>query len=154
MSPHIDGPMMTALLDGQLSASDNARCNGHLASCSACRHELDSLRHLKLVVSTAPRKTMPADLALTLERRFVFAPSWKRTVPRLWVPLGATAAALSIGLWMQGLRASEEIPLEPLLTAHARYSAEGLIPQENLVASTYSDQLASMDAESSDVELQ
>ncbi len=156
MKHHIDGPMMTAFLDGALSPSDRDRCDGHLVSCAACRRELDALRHLKLVVSTAPRKTMPADLVLALERRLVSPmPRWRIPAPRLWIPLGATAAAaLSIGLWLQGLRASEEIPLEPLLTAHARYSAEGLIPQENLVASTYSDQLTSLDAESSDVELQ
>lgn len=157
MKDHIDGPMMTAFLDGALSSADRDLCDAHLTSCPSCRQELGALRHMKHVVSAAARKTMPADLVLALERRMVSrAPLWKTIVnPGLWIPLGATAAAaLAVGLWLQGIRATDEIPLEPLLMAHARYSAEGLVPQENLVASTYSDQLVTMDSDGSDAELQ
>jgi anti-sigma factor RsiW len=157
MSTHIDGVEISAFLDGALAPADRARADAHLASCAACRRELDSLRHMKLVLSSAPRKTMPADLALALERRLVKgAPLWKSMVkPRFWVPAGAVAAAaLTVGLWMNRARAADEIPLEPLLAAHARYSAEALVPEDNLVASNYSDSMNTIYSDASDSELQ
>jgi len=154
---HVAGVEISAFLDGALAVEDRARVDAHLASCETCRRELAELRHLKLVLSTAPRKTMPADLALALERRHVSgAPWWKTAVrPAFWVPAGATAAAaLAVGLWLRGARAADELPLEPLLAAHARYSAEALVPEENLVASTYSDQLTAMYSDAPDAELE
>lgn len=157
MNDHIDGAEISAFLDGALAGSDRARVDAHLASCAPCGRELDALRHLKLVLSTAPRKTMPAELALSLERRFVSGKSWWKTAakPAFWIPAGATAAAaLAVGLWMHGAPVADELPLEPLLTAHARYSAEALVPEENLVASAYSDQLTAMYSDAADAELE
>jgi anti-sigma factor RsiW len=157
MSTHIDGPEISAFLDGALTAPDRARVDAHLASCSACRREFESLRHMKLVLSSAPRKNMPAELALALEARLVKgAPRWKAALkPAFWVPVGAVAAAaLTVGLWMNQARAADEIPLEPLLAAHARYSAESLVPEGNLVASNYSDQLNTIYSDAPDSELQ
>jgi anti-sigma factor RsiW len=157
MSTHIDGVEISAFLDGAIAAGDRARVDAHLASCDACRRELDSLRHMKLVLSSAPRRTMPADLALSLERRLVkHAPLWKSFVkPAFWVPAGAVAAAaLTVGLWMNHARTADEIPLEPLLAAHARYSAEALVPEDNLVASNYSDSMNTIYSDASDSELQ
>lgn len=157
MNQHIEGPEISALLDGALPAADRARVDGHVSSCASCRLELDSLRHMKLVLQSAPRKTMPADLALSLERRLVHSSAWWTTFsrPALWVPTGAmAAAALMVGFWIHSTRAADEVPLEALLEAHARYSAETLVPEDNLVASNYSDQLPSLYADSSDTELE
>ena len=157
MNDHIEGLEISAFLDGALAVEDRARVDAHLTSCAACRRELESLRHLKLVASTAPRRTMPADLALALERRFVRGLPWWKTAakPSFWVPVGATAfAAAAFAFWLHAARTADELPLEPLLTAHARYSAEALVPEENLVASSYSDQLGSMYTDSTDAELQ
>jgi anti-sigma factor RsiW len=156
MSTHIDGIDISAFLDGALAAPERARADAHLAACSACRRELESMRHMKLVLSSAPRKTMPAELALSLERRLVpGSPLWPALKPAFWIPAGAVAAAaLTIGLWINHARAADELPLEPLLAAHERYSAEALVPQDNLVASAYSDQLTSLDADASDSELE
>lgn len=157
MKNHIDGTEISAFLDGALAVEDRARVDSHLVSCAACRRELESLRHFKLVLSTAPRRTMPAELALSLERRFVAGTPWWKTAakPAFWIPAGATAAAaLAVGMWMHAARTADELPLEPLLTAHARYSAEALVPEENLVASAYSDQLGSMYTDTTDAELQ
>jgi anti-sigma factor RsiW len=142
-------------LDGALAAPERARADAHLAACSECRRELESLRHMKLVLSSAPRKNMPAELALALEARLVNgSPRWKAVLnPSLWIPAGAVAAAaLTVGLWMHQARAADEIPLEPLLAAHERYSAESLVPEEHLVASAYSDQLTDSDASDSELE--
>lgn len=157
MSTHIDGPEISAFLDGALAAADRARVDAHLAACAACGREFESLRHMKLVLSSAPRKNMPADLALALERRLVTGtPAWKSFFkPAFWVPAGAVAAAaLTVGLWMNRARAADEIPLEPLLAAHARYSAEALVPEDNLVASNYSDSMNTIYSDAPDSELQ
>lgn len=157
MKNHIEGTEISAFLDGALAVEERARVDAHLAACASCRRELESLRHFKLVASTAPRRTLPADLALALERRFVTGtPWWKAAAkPSFWVPVGATAfAALAFSVWLRAARTADELPLEPLLTAHARYSAEALVPEENLVASAYSDQLGSMYTDSTDAELQ
>ena len=157
MKQHIEGPEISAFLDGALAAPDRVRVEGHLSSCSDCRAELDSLRHLKLTLSSAARRVMPADLALAIERRLVRAESWWSPLmrPTLWVPAGAVAtAALLVGLWIHSTGTAEEVPLEPLLAAHSRYSAETLVPEENLVASNYSEQFTSLYADSSDTELE
>lgn len=157
MSTHIDGTGISAFLDGALSAPERARADAHLSACSACRHELQSLRHMKLVLSSAPRKNMPAELALALQARLVKgAPLWKSLFkPAFWIPVGAVAAAaLTVGLWINRASAADELPLEPLLAAHTRYSAEALVPQENLVASSYSDQMNTIYSDAADSELQ
>lgn len=157
MNGHIEGVEISAFLDGALAAEERARADAHLAACAACRRELDALRHLKRVLSSAPRKTMPADLALSLESRFVAGTPWWKVLakPALWVPAGAVAAAaLTVGLWVSKARAADELPLEPLLAAHERYSAEALVPEGNLVAANYSDQMTTLYADASDSELQ
>ena len=45
-------------------------------------------------------------------------------------------------MWVRSASAVDELPLAPLMAAHARSSAEGLTGEDNLVASAYSDQLA------------
>ena len=157
MSAHAGGPELSAYLDGALPPEPRARVELHMSSCADCRAELDSLRHMKLALSAAPRRRLPADLALALERRFVAGSQpWYAALarPALWAPGGALAlAALSVGLWLRSVAAREEIPLEPLLAAHARYSAEALVPEDNLVASNYSDQLSDLpDASESDLQ--
>lgn len=158
MNQHIANAEISAFLDGALAASERARVDAHLSACPDCRREADSLRHLKRVLSSAPRRTMPADLALALERRLGRAePRWSALVSRsLWIPAGAVAAAaLAVGLWMSRSTKADELPLEPLLAAHARYSAETLVPAEHLIASsTYSDQLTALYADASDSDLE
>ncbi len=157
MSAHIDGADISAFLDGALGAPQRARADAHMAACAVCRGELESLRHMKAVLSSAPRKNMPAELALALERRLVTGSARRKTLlkPAFWVPIGAVAAAaVTVGLWMSRARAADELPLEPLLAAHARYSAEALVPESHLVASAYSDQQASLDANAPDSELE
>ena len=157
MNIHVDGPDISAFLDGALGAADRARVDAHLSSCASCLRELQSLRHMKLVLSSAPRKNMPAELVLALEQSFVTAvPRWRTLVkPAFWVPAGAVAVvALTVGLWLHQARVADELPFEPLLAAHTRYSAEALIPDDNLVASNYSDQLTAMYSDAPDSELQ
>ncbi len=157
MNGHADGLDLSAYLDGALAPEPRARVELHMSSCADCRAELDSLRHMKLALSSAPRKNMPPDLALALERRFVAgARPWYAalTKPAVWAPAGALAVAtMAVSLWLRSAATLDEIPLEPLLAAHARYSAEALVPEDNLVASNYSDQVGDLsDAPESDLQ--
>lgn len=141
---HEENIWLSSYLDEQLDAAERGRIDKHLADCPSCREELACLRHFKQVLAGAPRRAMPPELISAIEdglRR----PWWSvRTAPRYFVPAGALAAlALAAGLWLGVKRESpdQSIPLEPLLTAHARYTAESLVPQGSLVSSTYSAQL-------------
>ncbi len=158
MNGHADGPELSAYLDGALAPEPRARVEFHMSSCADCRAELASLRHMKLALSSAPRRNLPPDLKLALERRFVTgaAEPWYAAAlrPVVWAPAGALAlATLVVGFWLHSASTLEEVPLEPLLAAHARYSAEALVPEDNLVASNYSDQLSDLgDAPESDLQ--
>ncbi|MDE2489639.1 MAG: zf-HC2 domain-containing protein, partial [Elusimicrobia bacterium] len=77
MNEHVSGEEISAFLDGALAVEDRARVDAHLAVCRDCRGEAASLRHLKLALSSAPRRTLPADLALRLERRLVGGGAWR-----------------------------------------------------------------------------
>lgn len=162
MNAHADGSDLSAYLDGALAPEPRARVELHMSSCAECRAEFDSLRHLKVALSSAPRKSMPADLALSLERRFAHDATPARASgrwygalarPMFWAPAGALAVAtMAVGLWLRSAATLDEIPLEPLLAAHARYSAEALAPEDNLVASNYSDLSDLPDAAESDLQ--
>jgi predicted anti-sigma-YlaC factor YlaD len=146
---HEEDQWLSSYLDGRLDAAQTKRLDAHMADCSDCREQLESLRYTKRLLASAPRRAMPPELISAIEERLV-KPSWTgrfwqglRT-PRVFVPAGALAAlALFAGVWYGVRRDSPEqyIPLEPLMTAHARYTAESLVPQGSLVSSTYSAQL-------------
>jgi anti-sigma factor RsiW len=162
MNGHADGPELSSYLDGALAPEPRARVELHMSACGDCRAELESLRHMKLALAAAPRRGLPADLALALERRFVHGAasvkasmSWYATLarPMVWAPAGAVAiATVAVSLWLRSAATLNEIPLEPLLAAHARYSAETLAPEANLVASNYSDLSDLSDAADSELQ--
>lgn len=54
MSDHISSQWL-AYIEGRLLADERARVASHLASCAACRAEIESLRDLADVLSIAPR---------------------------------------------------------------------------------------------------
>lgn len=67
---------LNAYLDGELSAWRRERVEKHLAECTACRAELDALRHLSQVIQQVPlpqelpsAERFTAQLMLRLPRR-------------------------------------------------------------------------------------
>ena len=146
MNPHAED-LLSAYLDGELTQEERIKIDSHLTACRDCRLELESLRYMKRKLSLAPRRTMPPELIAQIEGHLSgpklggFIASILR--PRIWIPAGAMACSVVLaGLWL-GLKNSHEqdLPIEPLLTAHSRYWAESLVPQGSLVASNYSAQL-------------
>ena len=149
MKTHGDGEMLSAFIDGELGAEESEAVRQHASFCDICRRQLDSLRAAKTLLSRAPRRAMPPDLVDQLERRLA-RPSWRvlleRLLPpvRVLIPAGACAAAGLCAVAWLGLRSASPdpgIPLEPLLAAHSRYTAEALVPAGELVAANYSAQL-------------
>lgn len=149
MNTHEQWHLLSAYLDGELSADEGAALEGHLAGCGPCRRELESLSRLKGMAAAAPRRQLPPAVLAELEARLRDRPWWRRIpswmrAPSVWMPAGASAlAALCLGLWF-GLRAApaeEYLPLEPLLAAHARYSADRLLPDGDRDAADFSAHL-------------
>jgi len=148
MNGHEAGHLLSAYLDGALGPEEQARVDAHLASCGACRGELEGLRKTKGMLASARRRDMPPDLFEALQAKAGRAEGriapwlWARR-PQAWIPVGAAAlATLLLGIWFGWGPGEEDIPLEPLVAAHSRYSAEALIPHGDLVASNFSAQLA------------
>lgn len=143
---HKESLALSAYLDGELDAGERALVDAHLSACPACAQELGELRFAKARLAAAPRRVMPPDLIAAIEARVESRWGWLRDLvePAVLVPAGALAAAvLVVGVWFNLSRQApdQEIPLEPLLAAHERYTAEALVPSDNLVAGAYSRQL-------------
>jgi anti-sigma factor RsiW len=144
---HEDGLVLSAFLDAELAAADSARVAAHLEDCAACRAALTELRSTKKLLASAPRRALPLELIAAIESRltgrrapFAGALAGLRQ-PRVWAPATAVAAAgvlFSIWLNVVGRAPDQYVPLEPLLAAHSRYTAESLVPEDGLVAANYS----------------
>jgi anti-sigma factor RsiW len=144
---HEDGLILSAYLDAELPAAQTARVAGHLESCAACRAALASLRDTKQRLAASPRRAMPPELIAAVEARltgrrvpFGWVSAWLRQ-PRVWAPASALALAGALfSIWFRVVdRAPDQyVPLEPLLAAHSRYTAESLVPEDSLVAANYS----------------
>ena len=160
MNEHGDGVLISAYLDGELGGEELARVKSHLAACLSCRLELESLRETKKHLACAPRRALPPELIFELEASFA-RPSRTRAAfaflsrARFLAPAGVFAVlALTVGLWL-GFKTedpNQTVPLEPLMAAHERYSAESLVPQGSLVTANYTQLVASTAGEPQDQE--
>ena len=141
MNAHEESFLISAYIDGELSPEERSRVDAHLPHCAACRFDLESLKHTKASLAATPRRAMPPELVAAIEARSRAPwslPSWRSP----WVWASAFAAAV-VALWV-GVSSREPdqyVPLEPLLAAHSRYTAESLVPQGTLVASNYTSPL-------------
>ncbi|MCX5796477.1 MAG: anti-sigma factor [Elusimicrobia bacterium] len=160
MKIHGEGELISAYLDGELCGEEAEAVQSHIASCPSCREEHASLRAAKSLLARAPRRAMPPELVAQIEGRLA-RPLWRQVLDRLLppmpvlVPAGACAAAALLAVvWFGARRAApdQSIPLEPLLAAHSRYTAEALVPPTELVAANYSAQLNAYYGDSPDQE--
>ena len=167
---HVEQEWTSAYVDGEMTPQELAQFTSHMGVCVECRREVQSLRDVKIALSSSSRpgtpphvrraalssssrRALPAALLDRLERRYSPAASgWERLwnwvrVPRVWVPAGTLAAALASALlWMGGglpsFTSQDVLPLEALVAAHARYNAEGLTPRSDMANSDFSSRLA------------
>ena len=160
MRIHGEGELISAYLDGELSGEEAGAVQEHISSCPVCREEHASLRTAKSLLARAPRRAMPPELVAQIEGRLM-RPLWRQVLDKLlppgpvMVPAGAFAAAALLAMVWFGARQAapdQSIPLEPLLAAHSRYTAEALVPATELVAANYSAQLNAYYGDSPDQE--
>lgn len=60
------GDALSALVDGQLPASDAAAVRAHVATCDACERELDDVRTARRLVRSLPAQEPPAGFLASL----------------------------------------------------------------------------------------
>jgi hypothetical protein len=62
---HLTTEQLSALLDRQLTAEEQAACNAHLESCQQCQHALASLRQTVALLRSMPQPAAPRSFALS-----------------------------------------------------------------------------------------
>lgn len=68
------GDLLSALLDGELSADDAREVRAHVIACDACERELDDVREARRLLRTLPAVEPPGPISLGVPRtRFAVA---------------------------------------------------------------------------------
>lgn len=95
---HLDPEWLSAYLDDEVSVSERALAERHLASCETCQQELAGLRHTASLFRRLPSVPLPRTFYVT-EAMVAPAPppirGWQRWRP-FFAPLGAVMAALLV----------------------------------------------------------
>jgi anti-sigma factor RsiW len=117
------GDALSALLDGELSAADEADVRGHLAGCEQCRAELATTERMRTLVRELPELELPS---IVVERaRWV---GRARRPSRLAAAAAAVAAVAASALFVVA-GAGREAPVSPemgrLVEVHATSGANG-----------------------------
>lgn len=155
MSEINDSELLSAYIDGEVSAVEFNRVNSLLSRSASARQTLEQLNMTKSVLGAAPRFTAPPDLVASLlshpavaRRRGAHESWWRRMIPdtRPWVLAGSAGlAATVLAVWavVSSPWAPQALPLQPLMAAHARSAGSNPDLHATLMAaSTYSSQLA------------
>lgn len=106
--------MLSAHVDGELSADERADLESHLGSCAACERALLQLRELKASLSRGEaRATLPAALEHRLERHPRARWRW---------PWAAAVAAAAVAIVAVAVFWPRSSPVEVLADDHLRYA--------------------------------
>ena len=106
---------------------------------------------LRLRLGKLRQRPAPSALIRSLKRDFIGS-SWRDRIfemfvgPALWKPASVLAVlGLLAGVWMNNWKSTENemLDIQPLLTAHARYQSESMVPPGDLANSGFGFQLAS-----------
>lgn len=119
---HVEREILSALLDGELPASERRYVHDHLQDCSACREAAEELGQIQGMIGGLPRLVAPeAFVSGALEPLSgvrVVADRAVRGRTR-WVLVGAVASALAVTL--SGLFAPPRAAEPPVDTFVARH---------------------------------
>jgi hypothetical protein len=106
MNEHLTEGRLNALADGTLVAAERVEAEQHVATCAACRAEVEGLRSLRRAAAALPRRIdPPRDLWPGIQPRLTIRltgkPSTKSFRARLWLLAAAAVIVLGIGvaLW-------------------------------------------------------
>lgn len=105
MTPCDQSQRLSAYLDGELSAADAARLQGHLAACGACAAELDELRALGRLMGMARRGTWGEPSAAAMDGLRAHVRSLVDNTDTVLLRIarvfsGVAATILIAGLWL------------------------------------------------------
>ncbi|MCX6028583.1 MAG: zf-HC2 domain-containing protein [Chloroflexi bacterium] len=121
---HVSADLLSAYLDNQATAAERARVDAHLATCAACRTELDSLRQTVALVRALPRVAVPRAFTLSEARvgirRPATQPGWFGGALRGLVAATAVALVVVVAgtlLRQIGSRPTGQLALAPAATA-------------------------------------
>lgn len=81
---HLTTEQLSALLDKQLPAQEQTRCEAHLRACQQCQALLNDLRHTVALLHALPQPTLPRSFVLSPEMQRAAAPTEEPVAP---VPL-------------------------------------------------------------------
>ncbi len=62
---HVDVELLSAYVDGQITATERTQVEAHLQTCAACRSELASLRNTVALLQALPRVSVPRAFTLS-----------------------------------------------------------------------------------------
>ena len=118
-SPHL-GPLLSAMVDGELTPDELASVDAHLRDCAACRAERDAVVGAKAMVRSLPMLDPPfglIDRFVIKERKRERAAGAKRP---LFIAAGAAAAAAFVLLALvPGEPRTVTPPVANFVDAHA-----------------------------------
>lgn len=121
--------------DGRLPRDERARLEQHLATCSACRSELDSLRSLESLLTQARvplREGFRADVLAALP-----AAGWEARAPRTWgFPMALCVLLAVISAAVVGAAPGESSGLGALSAVFGMFQAAALAGS-GLLAATW-----------------
>ena len=92
------GDLLSALLDGEVTATERSDLDRHLAACRDCREELDGLAAARTAVRALPALEPPPGLLPEFEAKVHRFPSR----PIAWAAAAAAAGLLAVGLMTGG----------------------------------------------------
>jgi hypothetical protein len=121
-----DARLLSAFLDGDVSARRASRVRAHLQSCAGCRAELAALESLRGALSSLPepsRDEAPDDWLLVQQKlAAAAAPARRPTSWRRWVLAPGFAAVAAAALWVHHHRLG---PSDDVLIAQAESEFRG-----------------------------
>jgi hypothetical protein len=103
MSDHLELEAISAHLDAELAAEDEAAVREHLSACGECRAALEELKALDRLARAAPEpapREAGADLATRVRARLLAERSGTRTLQGTWLAAAAALAAVLVLPWM------------------------------------------------------
>ena len=89
---HVDVDKLSAYLDNQVTPAERAHVEGHLATCAACRGELDGLRRTVVLLRALPRVPVPRAFTLSEAQVGIHRPEPQPVWGSVLHGLGAVAA--------------------------------------------------------------
>ncbi len=137
---HVEREIISALIDGELSAEERRFVHEHLQSCEACREASEEFMHIHGMVGELPPLVAPESFVSNALRsrkssRAARVTSWSLSGKKRWVVVGVAAAATVVTL--SGLATpspATEPPVDQFIARHVSIHSGSAAAAEVLFA--------------------